>query len=67
MLYVFGNKTLLLCMDIHVTVLPFIISVCFLVHFLKSHLHFPWEIKPFFIHECLVYILKSKLRVSLLM
>ena len=54
-------------MDVHVTVLPFIISVCFLVHFLKSHLHFPREIKPFFIHECLVYVLKSKLRVSLLM
>ena len=33
--------------------LPFIISVCFLVHFLKLHLHFPREIKPFFIQESL--------------
>ena len=38
----------------------------FLVHFLKLHLHFPREIKTFFIHECLVYVLKIILRVSLL-
>ena len=56
----------LLGTDVHVTVLPFIIFVCFLVHFLKLLLHFPREIETCFIHDCLVYVLKTKLRVSLL-